>query len=223
MLGTFEQAYLNNTINALDDFSAGYICLMDSNLYAKIPVSSRIRFVQDSINIGAQTALAMIREFGTRDPVSIANQSGVRIERVSGSKIIADIPIHSEYVPSIKTIYVYEKSMRQLEGAILRLNLREIFPLEELFSLHVAHEVFHHIECTRVGPLSERHKVVTFSLGPIRFMSAVRSLSEIGADSFAKSLTQVRCFQKILDYFITEDTIRKLFLRIKDIPSKDSY
>lgn len=192
---------LRMLLESIDDFTAGYLELTRDFFFDKIPLNLRGKIVEIAINVGRETAAKIVEETGTANPWRIAEYLGLDISVVSQENVIGNLLIRSEYVHP-KTIRIYKQSIEQLKKAISRLGLEELFPSESMFNLHIAHEIFHHLEKTRIGILSEQYSVERFRLGPLRLKIRVGAVSEIAAHTFARTLTNVKVLPSVLDYVV---------------------
>jgi hypothetical protein len=210
---------LKKILKELDDLTVGYLELMKDPFFYKIPGELRWKMVDMAVNVGCESAEKIVDKTENVDPCQIAAQLGLSIVLVSQENLICNLLIRSEYIHP-KTIKIYEKSIEQLKLAIANMGLEELFPLENVFNIHVAHEIFHHLEKTRIGVLSEKHCIEVFRLGPIRFKIRILALSEIAAHTFAKALTGVKAPPNILDYIVKKDGLNELLDDLSKIKSK---
>jgi hypothetical protein len=192
-------------LEATDDHVAGIMQLSRDILYKKIPAIMRDKLVNQALKIGRQTARDIAIEYGTQDPILIAKKLGIKIEEVSSKSFIGNILLRAEYVTSPPTIRLYKNSIFWLIGTITRLKLEDIFPPEKIMAIHVAHEIFHHIENVKIGLVSKCYTVNILKIGPIRIKSEIKSLSEIAANAFADTLLNLKVPCGMLDYIIIEE------------------
>jgi hypothetical protein len=210
---------LKKILKELDDLTAGYLELMKDPFFYKIPSELRWKMVDISVNVGRENAKKIVEEAKNENPCEIAAQLGLDVVLVGQENFICDLLIRSEYIRP-KTIKIYAKSIEQLKLAIANMGLEELFPMESIFHLHVAHEIFHHLEKTRIGVLSEKHCIEGFRLGPLRFKIRILALSEIAAHTFAKALTDVKAPPNILDYIVKKDGLNELLDGLSKIKSR---
>jgi hypothetical protein len=72
--------------------------------------------------------------------------------------------------------------------------------LADVAPVHLAHELYHHLEGQRLIPGTKAYRVETHRLGPIRFRTTLPSLSEIAADRFASVLLDLKIPSKALQF-----------------------
>lgn len=193
---------LKKILENIDDFTAGYLELTRDFFFYKIPVNLHRKIVETATSIGRETVGKIVEETRVTNPWRIAECLGLEISIVSQENVIGNLLIRSEYIHP-KTIRIFKQSIEQLKEVISRFELEELFPNESIFDLHVAHEIFHCLEKTRIGVLSEQYSVERFRFGPLCFKIRVRAISEIAAHTFARTLTSVKVPPSVLDYIIT--------------------
>ena len=207
---------MRKAIKSVDDLKAGYLQLMEDFMFERIPRDVRLGLVNLSLSIGSEAAQKIAQEAKADDPLLIARQLGVEVNWTSRDNLMGTLLVRSEYYPPA-SIRIYEKSITQLKTAVEKLELEDLFPPQKMDTLHIAHELFHHIEKTRIGVLSEAYPVETLRWGPIRLKSQIRALSEIGAGTFSKNLVGAKVSPKLLDYLISADKARELPYKLKEL------
>lgn len=210
---------LKKALESVDDFTAGYLELMRDYFFHKIPVDLQIKIVETAIKIGRETAAKIVEETKTVNPWYIAECLGLNVSLVCQENVVGNLLIHSEYVYP-KTIKIYKQGIEQLKKVIANFRLEEFFPNEAILNLHVAHEIFHHLEKTRIGVLSEQYSIERFRLGPLCLKIRVRAISEVAAHTFAKTLTGVKVPPSVLDYIVTNGNIDNLLTKLAEIKSR---
>ena len=209
---------MRKAIESVDDFKAGYLQLMEDYMFHKIPREMRDKLVNVGSNIGSENAQNVVLETKSRDPSFIAKQLGAEIYRTSEDNSVGTLLICSEYYPV--TIRIYEKSITQLKTSVERLQLQDLFPPEKIEPFHIAHELFHHLEKTRIGVLCEQYPVETQHFGPIRLKSRIRALSEIGAHAFSKNLLEAKISPKILHYLLSTEKTEEFLSALKKLETQ---
>ncbi|MEM2642840.1 MAG: hypothetical protein QXO34_01705 [Candidatus Bathyarchaeia archaeon] len=206
---------LKKALESVDDFTAAYLELTRDFFFDRIPVDLQRKLVETAVSVGREIVGKIVEETGTTNSWCIAEYLGLEISMVSQENVVGNLLIRSEYIPP-KTIRIYKRSIEQLKEAISRFGLEELFPNEAILDLHVAHEIFHHLEKTRIGVLSERYSIERFRFGPLCFKIRVRAISEIAAHTFARTLTSVKVPPSILDYIATGN-IDNLLAKLAEI------
>lgn len=200
----------------IDGFIIGYVELTEDIVFRKIPTDTRGKFVIGAIDIGRETARNIADETGTKYPVLIAEKIGAKVVISDKENVQGTLLIRSEYDPKLRTIFVYEGSLSPLRDSIRRHKLEQVFSIEDITAVHVAHELFHHIETTRIGLVSRKFKVDTLNWGGFRIKSGVRTLTEIAAHSFAKTLLNLNFYPALLDY-TSENRVRQMLRKLGEL------
>jgi hypothetical protein len=209
---------MRRAIESVDDFKAGYLQLMEDFMFDRIPSDVRVKLVNVGLNIGSDHAQKVVQQSKSRDPLFIARQLGAEVNWTSEDNVIGTLLICSEYYPV--TIRIYERSINQLKTSVAKFELQDLFPPEKIESFYIAHELFHHLEKTRIGVLSEQYLVETQRLGPIRLKSRIRALSEIGAHAFSKNLLGAKISPKLLNYLFSADKVEEFLSRLKTLETE---
>ncbi|MCS7115753.1 MAG: hypothetical protein RMJ15_10925 [Nitrososphaerota archaeon] len=207
---------LKDALENVDDFTAGYLELTRDPLFHKIPANLRGDIIKTAINIGRETAAKIVEETKTVDPWRIVEFLGLDVNVICQENVTAGLLIRSEYVYP-KTIRIYNQSIEQLKKVVHSFALEDFFSDKAILNLHVAHEIFHYLEKTLIGVLSEQYPIEHFRLGPLRFKIRVRAISEIAAHTFAKTLTGVKILPSVLDYIAMDGSIENLLVKLAEI------
>jgi hypothetical protein len=150
------------------------------------------------------SALAMGREQGERyrgrGVLALVTELGARFVIRDEEGVIAGLPTRAEYDSGTGLITVYRPSIESLDrmlGETPRIEEAESLALRVL----IAHELFHHLEATRIPPVSEQLPSVIVSrfAGWWKVRRHVRSCSEIAAHAFAQTLMDLPFLPNLLD------------------------
>jgi len=195
-------------IEVADEVNLAYMELTRDVVFHKIPKEQYFHLINSALNIGREMANRIAEEFCSRNPVSIAQKMMVKIEYVPRIELIGSKIVYSEYVPKPPTIILYKGSI-SLKNKFIEVNeLRQMFPQKDIILSHIAHELFHHIEETRIGRISEKFTITTLNMGFIKVKSGINALREISAHAFANSLLNIKGPPpRILDFFICSNWI----------------
>jgi hypothetical protein len=164
---------------------------------AAIPKELHADLVNIAWKIGSCSAKRIIKEYGARIPTEIAKKMSIKIIHVYDNNIKGDVKLRSEYIPNPPTILLHENSILEVVALAKRNSLSNI-SYDLAVEIHVGHELFHHLEATKIGSVSEMLKVITLRFGPFRITSKIRSLSEIAAHAFVMELLNCKCLPKLL-------------------------
>jgi len=155
-------------------------------LYRKIPKEQCPAIADRAWETGAGAAREIHELYPGCSVEEIARLEGLRVRRVEKDNVAGQVRYFSEYYSGRKEIILYTPSIR------LWARNNGLTP-EEAQELILSHEVFHHLECARLGLTSEQYKVPAFRIGRWSFgKSSIRALSEIGAHAFSRTLYELR-------------------------------
>lgn len=155
-------------------------------LYHKIPPHHLEAIADRAWETGVAAAQAALEEHPGKSIYAVAAAEGLTVERRDVDKVSGNVRYFSEYYSGRKTIFLYDASVRKWAES----NRLTRDAAEELI---LSHEIFHHYECTRLGPTSRQYTVPQIELGPIKLGSAgIRALSEIGAHGFSYTWYEAR-------------------------------
>jgi len=140
---------------------------------------------------GAQTAQKAWEKYGDNSFFKIASDLGVAVEHVHEDYILGGRRYFSEYYSGTdKRIKLYTLSIRKWAQ-------KHDLEREEAEELILAHELYHHYECTELGLTSKQYLVHILRIGKFCFgKTGVRALSEIGACAFARTYYELLGWDK---------------------------
>ena len=145
----------------------------------KVPEKDRECISNRAWETGVEMAYAVLKQYPGKDIYQIASLEGIQVERRDVDKVSGGARYFAEYYAGRKTVFLYSQSIRQWAEA----NQLSQHEAEELI---LAHELFHHYECTRIGKTSEQYQVPRIQLGAIKLgKTGILALSEIGAYGFS--------------------------------------
>jgi hypothetical protein len=108
---------------------------------------------EDLNGLGRRVARRFVFRGAHPKPSDLAQQMGVKVVRPEAPPP-AQPRLRAEYRPQPPTIVVYTDPLREL-GTAVHVNQRFDMMRSDLTEVHIAHELFHHLESGgRFGPLS---------------------------------------------------------------------
>ena len=159
-------------------------------LYEKIPKEDLNPISDKAWETGAAAALAILEVHPDKSIVDIAQAEGLKIKYESKDFIAGKIRYFSEYYSARKEIILYTEAIEKWA----KFNKVK---KEEAYELILAHEFFHHLECTKLGLTSKQYLVPRIRIGKLNIGKAgIRALSEIGAHGFAYTIYKERSIIK---------------------------
>lgn len=177
-------------LNERNRIALAYMELAGDKVFQKLSEEQKLELVQEVLSIGDEVASWLVAENGTNDPRKIASTLGVKVFGVDRGRSRG-----SEYRREKKEIVVYrdfhEKLLREVRSAELS---------EHLLKFVVAHQLFHHLEQSRIGEIYKRYKFETFRVGPLVVRKQIRGLSNVAARAFTQSLLRLEISPQVFDY-----------------------
>lgn len=174
-------------------------------MFAHLSPQERCWYLDRALAIGREQA----GPYRGRPVEPLAAELGATVVRTSRSNRIAGLTIRAEYDTETRTITLYEPSMLEVQAALAH-TLPEPWSPAVVADMHIAHELFHHLESVRIRPVHEQlPPVVTFRLG--RFLTTrtrARRCREIAAHAFARELLGLPFLPNAVDYLILVATNR---------------
>jgi len=148
-------------------------------LYEKIKEEDRNTISDRAWETGAAAAFTILQSYQDKTIYEIASAEGLKITYISKDFIAGNVRYFSEYYSGRKEIIMYTQAIEKWAKSNKVKN-------EEAYELILAHEFFHHLECTKLGLTSKQYLVPRIRIGKFSFGKAgIRALSEIGAHGFS--------------------------------------
>lgn len=150
--------------------------------YRKIAKEDLGRISDRAWETGVHAASELLKKYPGMPVYKVMEEEGLKISRVNQDQVSGNVRYFSEYYSGRKEIILYEKSI----CLWARENHLSVGKAEEMI---LAHEFYHHLECTRLGLTSRQYQVPILQLGGWKIgRTGIRSLSEIGAHGFARTI-----------------------------------
>ncbi|MFH1826555.1 MAG: hypothetical protein ABH823_04605 [bacterium] len=173
-----------------NQIALAFIELAPDKTFKKLPEEKKIELVKEVLAIGVEVASWVLAEHGTNDPRKIASRLGVKVfGEDKGSKKA------SEYRKNKSEIVVYRDHHERLIREVKSKQLSE-----HLLKFLVAHELFHHLELTRIGEIYKRYTFESWQLGPYTRKKMIKKLSDVAAQAFTLSLLGLEISPEVFDY-----------------------
>jgi hypothetical protein len=182
-----------------DDQALAYLELEKDIVFPHLSTPARLQYINHALRAGrGQAAL-----YKGMDVFHLANALGVRLVAESTQSVVAGVIFRSTYDFATRTITIYKSSIDQVYEVLSEL-LPKPWDGEQVLSLHIAHELFHHLEATHITPVHEQlPPVSTFRLGPIHVTRACsRQCGEIAAHAFARELLDLPFLPSAIDWLV---------------------
>ena len=164
-----------------------HLTLREDPFFHRLPPEMRPEAVDFGLNAGACAAETAAQRYG-RDPLSMAEALRIAVSRSDDSPQAGSMVHFSEYREKPPQVTLHRRSMAEANQLIQEHDLEGLLGFADVEPIHLAHELYHHLETKKLIPGASRFRLETFRLGPIRFRTGLPSLSEIAADGFALRL-----------------------------------
>lgn len=160
--------------------------------YERIPEKDREVICNKAWQAGVDNAIALSQQYFEQDIYKMIHNAHLELVRKYKDQIACGMRYFSEYVPGEHKIVIYKLSVEEFAK-------RNDLQYEEAEELILAHEFFHHLECTTIGRVSALYTVPNFVIGKFTFgKTSVRALSEIAAHGFARTYWEMKYGCRIL-------------------------
>jgi len=184
----------------------GLLQLREDFQYRRIPVERRAVLVEAALEDGRSLA-GRTRDLWGSDPMRIAVGCKVPVIHSEDDAGFGSTIVHAEYRTRPPSITLYLPAIRHLDRLISEHGAHARFGIDRTAPVFLAHELYHHFDCTRGhAPLSRQHPVEIFRLGPLKWTSGLSSLPEIAAGAFAQKLLGLSFHPNLLDLLLAHLT-----------------
>lgn len=147
--------------------------------YDRIPAEDRDRICDEAWATGVEAAKTTMKQYAGKRIIRIMEDEGIKVTYQEIDNVRGNMRYFSEYYAGRKEIILYRVSVKKWAQA----NEMTEKEAEELI---LAHEFFHHLECSSLGSVSQKYKVPTLKIGKwVLGRTGIRVLSEIGAHGFS--------------------------------------
>ena len=188
-----------------DDFALAQGLLREDPQYARIPDAERDTLVTVALSEGRAVAEEVGARWG-RDPDAIAARFGVPVTEDDGHGAdYGTTVVFAEYFTRPARIVLHRSAIRRVDAVLDTQALGG----STARSVFLAHELFHHVDCTGPQPsLARRHRVTVLALGRWRWTAGLASLAEIAAGAFARELLGLPAHPRFCELALRESTGR---------------
>ncbi|HLR34963.1 MAG TPA: hypothetical protein VK071_06480 [Tissierellales bacterium] len=213
---------LNKLENLATDKVMSLAELREDELYKKMPDEEIKYYVEESINIGLETAKKLLSTYATIDLEKICEDKGIKVILDTDEYGFELIKLRGKY-DGKKKIVLYNKSISRIEEKLKELELSNTFNYNQIKEIQLAHELFHCLENKEIGITSEKlEPLIVKHIGIVKREYPVVKTSDIAAHIFTKELLQLEFHPKLMDYYylvgagyINYEFLENLFLELK--------
>jgi len=147
-----------------------------------------------------QAAAEMVTAKWGRDPEGIAACLKVPVTKSEQPAQTGRAVLFSEYGNRPPTIILHMHSVAEANRLIHDHHLEAMLGVADVGPMHLAHELYHHLEGRQLTPGTAGFRIQTGRLGPFRFRTGLPSLSEIAADRFGGAILGLTTPPKALSF-----------------------
>lgn len=185
-----KQGPARRAIGERNRLALAYMELAADKTFQCLPEEEKNKLIREILAVGDEVANWVAAEYGNNDPRKIASQLGLKVFGEDRGRTR-----RSEYRKEKKEIVVYrdfhEKLLREVKSTELS---------ENLLKFVVAHELFHHLELSRIGEVYKRYKFKVWKFGPYVKERHIKGLSNVAAQAFTQSLLKLDISPQVFDY-----------------------
>lgn len=172
--------------------------LMEDNSFKKIPRNKIEYFIDESINIGNETANNFLNKYSSIEGICEHKKIEIKIETEEYD--FETVRLRGEYKEGKEKIIMYKRSMKRMEEAYKKLGM-DFLNYDNIYKILLAHELFHYIESKEIGKIYEKlEQIYVIKLGPLKRLFPIQKTSDIGANVFVKHALDLSFNPKILNY-----------------------
>jgi hypothetical protein len=161
-----------------------HLMLKDDPFFGRLPPRSDQKAIDFALAAGQAAADRVVPQYG-RAPEAIAAALQVHVTRSDQLTQAGKTILFSEYSARPPSITIYTRSVNEANRLIRDNGLSASLGISDLAPMHMAHELYHHLEARKLTGGTADFRIQTFRLGPLRLSTGLPSLCEIAADRFA--------------------------------------
>ena len=185
-----KKSSTQQAIGERNRIALAFMELSKDKTFTNLTDEHKLKLVREVLAIGDEVANWVMAEYGSNDPRKVAIKMGVKIFGENGNKGKG-----TEYRKESKEIIVYRSFHEKLIEKVQAPELSE-----NLLKFLVAHELFHHLEMSRIGEIFKRYKFRVWSMGPFSKEKFIKGLSRVSAHAFTWTLLGLEISPQVFDY-----------------------
>lgn len=219
-----EQVYrlqdmLQNLVQVPDWIWSRYAFSRDP-LRAKLAEDQIDQLAQKAGECGKEQAQKLIAAAGTHLPCALSDQLGLSVDYPYQPQGDSYVLFAQFQAPD--RISIFGHGLERAEGWMSDPQIRETLHDPNIRDILLGHELYHFIEeREKQNIFTMTEKISTFSLGPLKSQSKLRSLGEIAGMAFTKELNRLPYSPFVFDVFLiygyTREAASELYREIIDL------
>jgi hypothetical protein len=198
-----------------------HLTLQEDPFFHRLRPEMRREAVDFGLAAGREAADQAVERYG-REPEAMAAALRISVVRSEGLPQAGPMVHFSEYREKPPRITLYRRSMGEANLLIQEDHLEDLLGFADVEPMHLAHELYHHLEAKKLISGASRFRLESLRLGPLRFRTGLPSLSEIAADRFAMGVLKLRvppkATQLITIYAHNPDYAWTFLTRLQSLP-----
>lgn len=168
----------------------------------RIPAERQDPLVAAALEDGRVLAGEVRSHLGA-DPAFIASSCGIPVIDSQAEAGFGSTIVFAEYSTRPPAITLYAPALDRMDAALAASPVGRAHGILRSRPVFLAHELYHHFDCSRSVPLARRHRVRLFGVGRWAWTSGLTSLPEIAAGAFAQALLGLPFHPKLLDSLVS--------------------
>jgi hypothetical protein len=176
-----------------------HLMLRDDPFFGRLPPRADQEAIDFALAAGQTAADRVVPQYG-RAPEAMAASLRVPVTHSDQVTQAGKTILFSEYSDRPPSITIYTRSVNEANRLIRDNGLSESLGIADLAPMHLAHELYHHLEARKLTGGTAGFRIQTFGLGPLRLSTGLPSLCEIAADRFALVVLGLKVPPKVMQF-----------------------
>lgn len=157
-------------------------------VFSRIPPERYDEMISFSWQTGESAARDYTKKTGSSIPSEMAKRMKLKIKSENWEQGHGNVRVYSEYEDKFNLITLHPNVISAGIQKARSHGLNQVKSYAAARELFIAHEIFHHLECRKLGLTSRKMEITTFQFGPVKIKSGIRALCEIAAHAFTRTL-----------------------------------
>jgi len=215
-------ALMQSVVASGTERRCAHLTLLEDPFYHRLAPGRERDAVDFGLTAG-QVAAEMAAEKWGREPEAIASALKVPVAHSEAPAQTGRSVLFSEYGDRPPSITLHMRSVEEANRLVRSHHLERLLGVSDVGPIHLAHELYHHLEAQRLTPGTAGFRIQTGRLGPLRFRTGLPSISEIAADRFAAGLLDLTVPPKAVEfltiYSLNPDYAWESLARLQALPA----
>jgi hypothetical protein len=176
-----------------------HLMLKGDPFFGRLPPRADQEAIDFALAAGQAAANRVVPQYG-RAPEAIAAALRVPVMHNDQVPQTGKTILFSEYSDRPPSITIYMRSVNEANRLIRDNGLSASLGISDLAPMHLAHELYHHLEARKLTGGTAGFRIQTFALGPLHLSTDLPSLCEIAADRFASVVLGLKVPPKVMQF-----------------------